>query len=126
MATTLSIWENTDSYTDKKDWKWTKSTDIKPCYRPGGFTLKGKINQSVGLLTDCIGIVDLKAAEHLVDVPGMEKTVPPHHHLERLWLHDTYIFTFKTLPSKITFDTTLYMKLVFMSYYTVAVNTMHD
>lgn len=53
--------------------------------RDGGavFILKG----SLALLTDCYGIVDFEAAEHLVDVSGMQEAVSSHHHLERLWLH---------------------------------------
>lgn len=39
------------------------------------------------LLTDCDGVVDFKAAQHLVDVPAMEEPVAPHHHLESLCLH---------------------------------------
>lgn len=59
----------------------------------------------MGVLTDCYGVVDFEAAEHLVDVSGMEKTVSSHHHLEGLWLHDTHLHFRHCLPSKITFDT---------------------
>lgn len=36
-------------------------------------------------LTDCKGVIDFEAAEHLVDVSGMEEAVSTHHHLKRLW-----------------------------------------
>lgn len=41
-------------------------------------------------LTDCKGVVDFEAAEHLVDVSGMEEAVPTHHHLKGLWLQNTH------------------------------------
>lgn len=52
-----------------------------PCYEAGFRMTFG----CLGLLTNCDGVVDFEAAEHLVDVPGMEEPVPLHHHLERLW-----------------------------------------
>lgn len=47
----------------------------------------------VAPLTDGNGVVDFEAAEHLVDVSGVEKPVSSHHHLERLWMHATQIDT---------------------------------
>lgn len=40
-------------------------------------------------LTDCKGVVDFEAAEHLLDVSGMEEAVSTHHHLKCLWLQNT-------------------------------------
>lgn len=41
-------------------------------------------------LTDGDCVVDFEAAEHLVDISGMEETISSHHHLKRLWLQDTH------------------------------------
>jgi hypothetical protein len=38
-----------------------------------------------GKLTQRVGVVELEAAEDLVRVPGMEKSVASHYHLETLW-----------------------------------------
>ena len=46
--------------------------------------------ENVARLTDCDGIIDFEAAEHLVDVSGVKKPVSSHHHLEGLWLHNTH------------------------------------
>lgn len=50
-------------------------------------------------LTDCKGVIDFEAAEHLVDVSGMEEAVSTHHHLKCLWLQNTetilHLFIFK-------------------------------
>lgn len=54
------------------------------------FTLKHRNKQSTCELTDCNCVVDFEAAEHLVDISGMEETVSSHHHLKRLWLQDTH------------------------------------
>lgn len=82
------------------------------------FALKDRNKQSAGVLTDCNGIVDFEAAEHLVDVPGMEKTVSSHHHLERLWLHNTrrhfYILDTLCQGKSNSILYVLYMKLIFM------------
>lgn len=40
-------------------------------------------------LTDCQRVVDFEAAQHLVDVSGVEETVSTHHHLKSLWLQNT-------------------------------------
>lgn len=40
-------------------------------------------------LTDCKGVIDFEAAEHLVDVSGMEEAVSTHHHLKSLWWQNT-------------------------------------
>ena len=69
----------------------------------------------MGLLTDCQSIVDFEAAEHLVNVSGMEKTVSSHNHLERLWLHDTHwnYYISDTFQTNLILNM-LNMKLIFI------------
>ena len=41
-------------------------------------------------LTLSDGVVDPEAAQHLIDIAGVEESISSHHHLEGLWLHDTH------------------------------------
>lgn len=113
VLTTLSRGEHAGLYTENDP--NTLQTDIKILLRTWN-TLRKK--PSVGVLTDCNGIVDFEAAEHLVDVPGMEKTVSSHHHLERFWLHNTHWHFFilgSPCQAKLHFIVyVLYMRLSFM------------
>lgn len=37
-------------------------------------------------LTSCDGVVDTEAAQHFINVTGMEESISSHHHLEGLWV----------------------------------------
>lgn len=39
---------------------------------------------NVILLTQCNCVIDSEAAQNLIDVSGMQKSISPHNHLERI------------------------------------------
>ncbi len=51
-------------------------------------------------LTERDRVVDFEAAQDLVNVPGVSKPVPSHHHLKRLWNTDSHRRCSKHLRSE--------------------------
>lgn len=48
-------------------------------------------------LTERYGVVDFEAAQDLVYVSGVSKTITSHHHLKWLWNTDSHSFHLKTI-----------------------------
>lgn len=64
---------------------WQSDEKNSKAWQAGWFSLKVACQ-----LTDCHCVVDLEAAENLVNVSGLEKAVSSHDHLKGLWFQDTH------------------------------------